>query len=201
MRAVVALAAPVLALAVAMPAPALGHGPCGCLDPRIVEAGGRVRMTDDGGGRQAGGVGYPAYRVVLNPAPADLGIAPAYLASAHRRDAPTTTVLSRSPRRPTRHGRFAVPPATPSGVFLVLIFDGGEGGAHNTWDYLHVVDRDVAEPAAARAGEDRPAVSSSAIRETAESPAASRANTVGVGVGALILGAVLALVAMRVRAR
>jgi hypothetical protein len=25
---------------------------------------------------------------------------------------------------------------------MVLIFDGEEGGAHNTWEYLHVIDRD-----------------------------------------------------------
>jgi len=27
---------------------------------------------------------------------------------------------------------------------MVLIFDGEEGGAHNTWEYLHVIDRDDA---------------------------------------------------------
>jgi hypothetical protein len=32
------------------------------------------------------------------------------------------------------------PRGTPPGLYMVLIFDGGEGGAHNTWDYLHVID-------------------------------------------------------------
>ena len=30
---------------------------------------------------------------------------------------------------------------------MVLIFDGGEGGAHNTWDYVHVIDPDDEDPA------------------------------------------------------
>jgi hypothetical protein len=79
--------------------------------------------------------------VVFNPRPTDLGIAPAYLTSAYRPEAPTVTVLSRSRKNPTRRGSFGVP-KTPDGLYLVLIFDGEEGGAHNTWDYLHVLDLD-----------------------------------------------------------
>ena len=26
----------------------------------------------------------------------------------------------------------------------MLIFDGGEGGAHNTWEYLHIIDPEQA---------------------------------------------------------
>lgn len=126
---------------------ARAHGPCGCVDPRIVQAGAEVRIAAPTSSRSAGTTGYPAYRVLFNPRPGDLGIAPRHLASAHRRDVPTTTVLDRPRRAPTRNGRFSVPQTTPPGVYLVLIFDGGEGGAHNTWDYVHVVDSDEAAAA------------------------------------------------------
>jgi len=29
---------------------------------------------------------------------------------------------------------------------MVLVFDGEEGGDHNTWEYLHVIDRSDSEP-------------------------------------------------------
>jgi hypothetical protein len=128
----------VAALAALTAAPAAGHGPCGCLDPVLARVGAKVRITAGPG--RASGRGWPAYRVVFNPRPAELGIAPAYLTSAYRPDGPTVTVLSRSRKDPTRRGSFRVP-RTPDGLYMVLIFDGGEGGAHNTWDYLHVVNR------------------------------------------------------------
>ena len=124
------LAALAIAAAGVLAAPAAAHGPCGCLDPRLAEAGRSVRIAG----------GQPAYRVVFNPRPRELGIAPAHLASAHRADVATTTVLDRPRRRPIRRARLRVPAGTPPGVYLVLIFDGGEGGAHSTWEYLHVVE-------------------------------------------------------------
>lgn len=131
----------VAALVALTPSPAAGHGPCGCLDPVLAQVGTKVRITGGPGVGQAGGRGWPAYRVVFNPRPADLGIAPDYLTSAYRPEAPTVTVLSRSRKDPTRRGSFRVP-KTPDGLYIVLIFDGGEGGAHNTWAYLHVIDLD-----------------------------------------------------------
>jgi hypothetical protein len=117
---------------------AVAHGPCGCLDRTLAEPGSEVRIA----GPDRRWPGHPAYRVVLNPRPGDLGITPGHLASAHRADAPTTTVLSRPRRRPTRRARFRVPEGTPPGLYMVLIWDGEEGGAHTTWDYLHVADPD-----------------------------------------------------------
>jgi hypothetical protein len=119
---------------------ALGHGPCRCLDPRVAEAGSPVRVGFEVGVGETRGRGYPAYRVVFNPRPDDLGMAPRFLASAYRADVPTGTVLSRPRNRPTRRGRFLIPAATPPGLYAVLIFDGTEGGAHNTWEYQHVVE-------------------------------------------------------------
>lgn len=153
--------------------PATDHA--GCLDPVLAEVGGKVRLTGGPGLGQAGGRGWPAYKVIFNPRPTDLGIAPAYLMSAYRPEAPTVTVLSRSRRDPTRRGSFRVP-KTPDGLYMVLIFDGGEGGAHNTWDYLHVIDL----------ARNKPRQSPSAT-----TPARQRTTTAGSGSAiAAILGGV-----------
>lgn len=174
-----------------LPATAAGHGPCGCLDPRIVQAGSGVSLTD-GAGRQDGDTGYPAYRVVFNPRPTDLGIAPMYLASAYRADAATTTVLSRSRHSPTRRGRFRVPTSTLPGVYMVLIFDGDEAGAHNTWDYLHVTDWDDKDTGAVVAETERrgaPTTHSTLPEGQApDGPGAPVSLTVALGVAAFFLG-------------
>lgn len=141
-----AAAVPLVALiAAAAPTSAVAHGPCECLEPRVVPVGSVVRITGGPGRGQAGDIGYPAYRVIFNPRPADLLVAPDHLASAYRADVATTTVLSRPRRKPTRKGTFRVPHVSP-GLYMVLIFDGGEGGAHSTWDYLHVVDSERPAP-------------------------------------------------------
>lgn len=149
------VAAVVVLLALLAPA-AFAHGPCGCVDPRLAEPGAQIRIAAPPISGSAATTGYPAYRVLFNPRPRDLGIAPGHLASAHRRDVPTTTVLHRPRLDPTRSGRFRVPAATPPGVYLVLIFDGGEGGAHNTWDYVHVIDPDEEDPAGTVASGSEP---------------------------------------------
>lgn len=98
---------------------AVAHGPCRCLDPPVSEAGGRVRIASEVGIGQARDV-YPAYRVVFNPRPRDLGIAPRYLASAYRADVPTTgAVKERGTRGQVGPGSVAlrgvVRQAVPSG--------------------------------------------------------------------------------------
>ena len=130
-----------------LPIGAVAHGPCGCVDPRVIKAGGEIRIASPAASGSRDGRSYPAYRVFFNPRPDDLGIAPRYLASAHRRDVPTTTVLDRPRRHATRNARFRVPGKSPPGLYMVLIFDGGEGGAHNTWDYVHVIDPDEEDQA------------------------------------------------------
>jgi hypothetical protein len=168
---------------------AVAHGPCGCLDRTLAEPGAEVRIA----GPDGRWPGHPAHRVVLNPRPGDLGIAPDHLASAHRADAPTTTVLSRPRRRPTRRARFRVPEGTPPGLYMVLIWDGEEGGAHSTWDYLHVADPDGPAPGGVVAGpsepRDRPA---GATRSEARPPAARSADR------PVLLGVALACVALGV---
>lgn len=106
---------------------ASAHGPCGCLFPTLGAPGTRVSI-----------VHTPAYRVLFNPKPGQLGIAPQNLASAYRPDAPTRTLLARPRAKPTRTAVFRIPRVAP-GIYMVLTFDGTEGGAHNTWDYLHVL--------------------------------------------------------------
>lgn len=117
-----------LVLAIALPVNrALAHGPCGCLFPSLGKPGTRMTITHT-----------PAYHVLFNPRPAQLGIAPKELASAYRPGAPTVTLLSRPRTKPIPRTTFRIP-SVPPGVYMVLIFDGSEGGAHNTWDYLHVL--------------------------------------------------------------
>lgn len=84
--------------------------------------------------------GTLVYRAVLNPRPAQFGIAPAYLASAYRPTAPTSELLRRPRNNPAREPQLRVPDTTPPGVYLMLLWDGEEGGAHNTWDYIHIFD-------------------------------------------------------------
>ncbi len=121
----------VLTAASAAPA-ASAHGPCGCAHPVVARPGSVVTTG-------------AAYRIVLNP-PATWfrgGAGPAELASGYDPEAPTTIVMERKrPQWPKRaaKGRFRVPRDTPPGIYLVLIFDGSEGGQHATWDYLHVPD-------------------------------------------------------------
>ena len=181
--------------------PALGHGPCRCLDPRLAEAGSPVRVGLEIGVGETRGRGYPAYRVIFNPRPRDLGIAPRLLASAYRADVPTTTVLSRPRDRPTRRGRFRVPVSIPPGVYMVLIFDGGEGGAHNTWEYLHIIDPEQATTGVvAGSRTDGRAVPATTAERPRNSP--SDASTGGwIVLGAVALAALLAGVVLTWRRR
>ncbi len=124
---------------------AAAHGPCGCTFPALGAAGTRVTA------------GTTAIKVIFNPRRSDLGLAPRHLASAYAPDVPTTTLLSRPMRDPLPRARFRIPGAIPPGVYLVLIFDGGEGGSHNTWDLFHVTGpgpRGAAPTAAASAEQD-----------------------------------------------
>lgn len=192
----VAVAVLVPVLAALTPSPAGGHGPCDCLDPVLAQVGAKVRLTSGPGVGQAGGRGWPAYRVVFNPQPNDLGIAPDYLTSAYRSDAPTVTVLSRSRKDPTRRGSFRVP-ATPDGLYMVLIFDGGEGGAHNTWGYLHVVDR-------ARHGPGHQPSAATRARQRTRTPAVTTSSQTDPALAALLGGAaggILTLTAVYLVAR
>ena len=106
------------------------HGPCFCTEPPLASPGRELVTTG-------------AYLVVWNPTRDWFvgGAGPPSLASAHREDAPSRVVLLRDrppyPRRPPR-ARFRIPGDTPPGLYLVLIFDGSEGGSHATWDYVHV---------------------------------------------------------------
>lgn len=129
---------------------ARAHGPCSCLFPALGAPDTRVSITRT-----------PAYRVLFNPKPGQFGIAPGDLASAHRPDSPTLTMLTRRRDRPIPRASFRIPDVSP-GLYMVLIFDGEEGGAHNTWDYLHVLGpaRATGHRASSRAPGSSPPASS-----------------------------------------
>ena len=136
----VVLAAALTFAATAGAGTAEAHGPCSCLFPIVARPGTAVEAD------------VSAYRIVLNP-PARFfrgGAGPPELASGYRADAPTTEVLRRprpAGRAVRRAGGSWCPDDTPPGIYLVLIFDGSEGGQHATWDYLHVPDPPL-DPAA-----------------------------------------------------
>ena len=99
----------------------------------------------------------PAYRIVVNPRPGDYvsEMRSSGYASAYQPAAPTRTVLSRPVDDPVRRASWRVP-EVPPGVYLVLIYDGSEGGSHSTWDYFHVLG-----PAPARERAPRPVAAAS----------------------------------------
>ena len=111
-----------------LPASAPAHGPCNCSFPQLGDPGARVTTRS------------PAYKIVFNPRPSDYvtEMRSVGYASAYQPTAPTSTVMSRPVDDPVRRASFRVP-EVPPGVYLVLIFDGSEGGTHTTWDYFHVL--------------------------------------------------------------
>jgi hypothetical protein len=102
--------------------PAVAHGPCGCIRPATATPGERLAST------------YPTIKIVWNPVPADLLIGPDYLGRDHV-DGQPRVVLQEQPQPAS--ASFQVP-ATAPGLYLVLLYDGTEGGAHYSWDYITV---------------------------------------------------------------
>jgi hypothetical protein len=172
-----------LALAAAWqisPPPAAAHGPCSCTWPVVVSPGGALRT----------GSGYKA---IWNPRPADFAnqTTPIELASGHRPDAPTRTVLQGSRSHPRRRMVVRVPRATPPGIYLVLVFDGSEAGWHTTWDYVQVPSRPT--PA--------PTIRTTARRTTPETTRPSRPRAVETAIIAATVGVLVGSLLTHARAR
>lgn len=72
---------------------------------------------------------------------------------------------------------------------MVLIFDGGEGGAHNTWDYLHVVDRARHQPG-------RQPAATTPARQRTRTPSATSSSGTSPALAALLGGATGAIVTL-----
>ena len=120
--------AALLAALAAAPSVALAHGPCGCLEPASGPPGTRVRAD------------YPIYKAIFNPDRSDLTIGPESLWRQHHGGAPVTVYRQTwrySRRPPNRGGTFSIPRAAP-GSYLVALYDGGEGGAHYSWETFTV---------------------------------------------------------------
>jgi hypothetical protein len=125
--------------------PAAAHGPCGCITPTAAAPGEQLVSN------------YPTIKIVWNPLPADLLIGPEYLTRDHVTGQPRL-VLQEQPRPGTATFRV---PATAPGRYLVLLYDGTEGGAHYSWDYITVRSGprspSSARPTVAATGPARPA--------------------------------------------
>lgn len=149
-RTAVHLALLTLAVSGGWPDLALAHGPSRCLRPDAGPPGTRVVVR------------CPAYKVVFNPDRADLGIGPESLWRRHVETSPPATVYRRTweyTAVPYPDGARFVVPDVREGRYLVAVHDGGEGGAHYTWDDFVVTapgpaDRpaDSGRPAAATKG-------------------------------------------------
>ena len=74
--------------------------------------------------------------------------------------------------RPVKRAVFRIPEDLRPGLYLMLIYDGSEGGQHYTWDYFHVLGRQQALSSLEREGDGSDVV-------------AIVAALVGAGVGAL----------------
>ena len=127
---------------------------------------------------------YPGYKVVFNPDRTDLGIGPRSLWRDHRPGLAPTVVFRTTYRYadlPLRDPvEFRVPDAPP-GRYLVSIYDGSEGGAHDTWETFRVTERQT------QASPPR----------TSERAEVSVLATVLVGVSALLAGLLLGVPASR----
>jgi hypothetical protein len=128
--AVVARASMLAAVAVALawPAAATGHGPCGiCLSRSSGPPGSEVTITH-----------RTAYRVVWNGRglPHDGALRPAY-----RRREETIELVRYEVRAARLRVRFTVPDV-PAGSYPIVIYDGSESGHHYTWDPFRVTADD-----------------------------------------------------------
>ena len=102
--------------------PADAHGPCGCIKPTAATPGERLVSST------------PTIKIVWNPVRDDLFIGPDFLVRAHVAGQPRVVLQEQSqPGLAT----FTVP-ATAPGRYLVLLYDGTEGGVHYSWDYITV---------------------------------------------------------------
>ena len=161
------------ASAVLAPAgPAAAHGPCGCITPAAAIPGEQLVST------------YPTVKVVWNPVPADLPIGPDYLARDHVTGQPRV-VLQEQPQPGSASFRV---PATAPGRYLVVLYDGTEGGAHYSWDYITV------RPGPRSSSSARPTVAATGLARRAGGLAGSVLAGLGAMLVALFGGAVLVLV-------
>lgn len=120
--------------------PASAHGPCGCLKPREGAPGTKVRAD------------YPLYKVIFNPDRTDLAIGPETLWKRHH-GGPPITIFRQTWRysvRPLNRGATFVIPRVAPGRYLIVLYDGGEGGSHYSWQTFEVLPagRNAAKPAA-----------------------------------------------------
>jgi hypothetical protein len=132
----------------------------------------------------------PAYKVVFNPDRTDLGIGPKSLWRDHRPGVAPTVVFRTTYRYSdlplTGPVEFEIPTAPP-GRYLVSIYDGSEGGAHYTWEYFRVIEREREAPAS------RPPAPAPAAKATG----VSSLTAAIVGVTALLAGLFLGGLAAR----
>lgn len=116
-------------------AAAYAHGPCHCL-PATAVPGDRV-VTNN------------VFRAIWNPTREDIYYEQSALVAAHVKGTPRLVLVDRDRSQARQDARFFIP-AVPAGKYLVLLYDGSEGGEHYTWDTINVRRGRVATSASSR---------------------------------------------------
>lgn len=109
---------------------ASAHGPCRCLPPEV-RPGDAIVINN-------------VFRVVWNPTRRDIYYVQPALIAAHVDGTPREVLLDRDRGDARKRARLVVP-NVPAGRYLVLMYDGSEGGAHYTWDSVTVRRRPAAK--------------------------------------------------------
>lgn len=94
---------------------ASAHGPCRCLPPEVRPGDAMVINN--------------VFRVVLNPTRRDIYYEQPALIAAHVDGTPREVLVDRDRGDARKRARLVVP-NVPAGRYLVLMYDGSEGGAH-----------------------------------------------------------------------
>jgi len=122
---------------------ASGHGPCGGTGPAF-EGENALEVETAPGERLV--VMEPSIELVWNPDANDLRIdPPPEIAHDYVAGAPTLT-LARAEKPKVQ---VITVPDVPAGRYLMVAYDGSEGGAHYTWDHVRVDGRQALPSAAA----------------------------------------------------
>jgi hypothetical protein len=112
--------------------PAFGHGPCGCTGPAF-EGENAPEVEAAPGDRLV--IMESAIEVVWNPDPDDLRIGAFPAIADDQVETVRTEILARS-ETPKRH--VVRVPDSPDGRYLMVVYDGSEGGQHYTWDHVRL---------------------------------------------------------------
>lgn len=117
------------------PGTATAHGPCRCIEPRIAAPGDELTIP------------VRTLRAIWNPTDADFNVELGGFRLRNWRHNPASEAITLAESaKPTEPPLSVSVPKVPAGLYMLLVFDGSEGGTHFTWEYIWVVADEGAEP-------------------------------------------------------